>query len=123
MHDLRAGRSGAHRQPTHGLAGRLRRLGQRREHREVADDAALALDEEDRELVGVAHDVGVRYATTPDTLRSMTSSVSQPMAARISSQCSLNSGARLGVAGSPAYCTGAVTIWNAVPSAVAVSPR
>ena len=45
------------------------------------------------------------------------------MPARISSQCSLNSGARLGGDGSPANCTGVVTSVKGTPSAVAVSPE
>ena len=46
-------------------------------------------------------------------------SQSRPRLSRMVSPCSLNSGARLGAAGSPSYCIGAVTSWNLVPAAVA----
>ena len=58
------------------------------------------------------------YASTPATLSSIISSSLQLMSARISSQCSLNSGARFGGAGTPANCTGVVTRVKGVPSAV-----
>jgi len=61
-------------------------------------------------------------ATTPSILRSRTPCSSRSMLARISSQCSLNSGARLGGAGVPSNCTGVVTNLNGTPAAVAVSP-
>ena len=40
---------------------------------------------------------------------------------RISSPCSLNSGARSGAGGSPPYCTGAAASWNGMPSTVSQS--
>ena len=62
-------------------------------------------------------------AKTPATLSSIISSSLQSMPARISSQCSLNSGDRLGGAGAPPNCTGVVTRVKGVPSAVAVWPE
>jgi len=41
----------------------------------------------------------------------------------MASPCSLNSGARLGAAGSPSYCMGAVTSWKGMPAAVALFDR
>ena len=59
-----------------------------------------------------------RHATTPRTLRSMIWSMSSPRLPRIWSPCSLNSGARFGMAGVPSYCTGAATSSKGLPSAV-----
>ena len=54
-------------------------------------------------------------ATTPRTLRSTMVSQSSPSSARMASPCSLNSGARPGVAGSSSNWTGAATSWNGHP--------
>ena len=120
VHDLDANAAGAAGQAGHGCDGGLRGFGQRREHGEVADDPPLAFDEEQRRGAGLAHRIQAR---TPATLSSIISSSLQLMPARISSQCSLNSGDRLGAAGAPPNCTGVVTRVKGVPSAVAVWPR
>ena len=67
--DQDAGPAGPRGESTHGGQRRPGRLGQRGEHREVADHPALALDEEQRRGVGVAHvtivDAGDDGAVTP----------------------------------------------------------
>ena len=58
--DLHAGTAGTGGEAGHGGERRLGGFGQCREHREVADDPALALDEEHGRGAGVAHRVTAR---------------------------------------------------------------
>src|SRR5215472_12543243 len=62
--------------------------------------------------------ISCNQATTPLALRSMIVSQSSPRSPRIASPCSLNSGARAGLAASPSYWTGAATSRKEVPLAV-----
>ncbi len=89
-------------------AGVLDDLGDRGTHAGGAADhgGTLAL---------VGERVEQAHATTPLTFRSMIESISMPRPVRISSPCSLNSGARAGCAASPPYCTGAAASLNGAP--------
>src|SRR3954465_9735522 len=93
----------------HGLGtGVPHELGRSRTHagRTADDQRPLAVETEGVEQA---------HATTPLTLRSTMVSQSRPSSARISSPCSLNSGARPAGAGLPSYCTGAATRRNGTP--------
>ena len=68
VHHLHARAAGAGGEAAHGGQRRPGRLGQGREHGEVADDAALALDEEQRRRLGIAHAVTHR-SRDPGRLR------------------------------------------------------
>ncbi len=78
-----------------------------------------------RRCAGGAPVTGARrapQATAPAILRAMIASSSRPSSRRMSSPCSLKSGARPGGLGTSSNCTGVVTSLNGVPSLVAVSP-
>ncbi len=96
-------------------AGVLRQLGRGRPHARGAThhERTLALVPECVEHTHIHCLLACRcrQAMTPRTLRSTMVSQSIPRSERTLSPCSLNSGARLGTAGTPPNWTGADTSW------------